>query len=583
MGVPLGIPTRLTPYRVGTVDCESISEVRDEVFVNNNTFKLLKGCNPAWFQGGELTFPPIAQKVDGFYKTRFGPAFEHNGVIYRRSDSCMRYGMRRLTNTRVPERPGYHEQLFRNQESFIRDQSTFLQHLKEKYTPHFADYMGAEEEMYKHYNDPHEKRALRIQAHDEMIEDTTCCQYKHPWLRDVLWKIKPQEWAKFGKKPRCICDLGVSASLRGFVLTNLLKFAQNDEPVDYLGGTFAFCKSPDPFELKRHFDLLRDPPGKFYFLYFSDDSCLAIRDENGDVQWFNLDISSCDSSHGAALFEALIQLMPDDSTRHDMKMLVKQCKSVLRIVSYGDKEMKIKVKPTRPVLLSGSTLTTAINNLANLLIGLSIVTRYKAAPIGQPNQTMIDAAADVGYILTGTEAVDTFHDVQFLKHSPVQDTRGEWHPMLNLGVLYRASGTCNGDLPGSKKEPVETRAATFQRSLLRGSYPYLSFDILENMRAAVGLGPTYAIKELEWKVTDNADKYPLTYVPDENIIKRYRLTQEEYLELIEVSRYPVGWFFNCTGATKVLEKDYKLRCVERTDINFSAGLEDEFGFLRQML
>jgi len=581
MGVPLGIPTRLNPHRIGTINCDQIKEVRDEPFLFNNDYKLVGG-NPDHFVNGELAFPLLPQKPDGFYKSRHGPCFETNAVIYSKSDINMKYGMRRMLGSRFPDIPGRHHQMMDAQGDFINANRSFMEYIKSIYSPAFTEYLGAEEEMYRHYNDPHEKRQLRIQSHDEMIEDNTCCQCGNIWLRDVLWKIKPQEWAKFGKKPRCICDLGVSASLRGFILTNLLKYAQNDNPVHHLGGTFAFCKSPDPFELKRHFDLLRDPPGKFYFLYFSDDSCLSIRDEKGDVQWFNLDISSCDSSHSATLFRALCELMPTDSTQEDMKVLVKQCQSVLRVVSNGDKELKILLKPKKPVLMSGSTLTTAINNLANLLIGLSIVKSYVSAPVGVTNDTMVAAAARAGYVLTGCEALETFHDVQFLKHSPIEDAKGEWHPMLNLGVLYRASGTCNGDLPGLKSVSLSERARRFQRGLLKGAYPYSRFEILEEMVKAMGRGPETFSKsksatDLQWKVTPGSGKYPVVDVPAENLIKRYRLEWWEYLELVEVARYDVGWYFNCSGASKVLKKDYGLETITSSDIQYAVGCEDEFG------
>lgn len=578
MGVPLGIPTWLTPYRVGTVDASSIPKVRDELFVYNGLFRLTKGSNPDFFRGNELTFPPDEQIADGFYKTRFGPAFEHNGVIYRKSDVNMRYGMRRLTNKRCPEKPGYHEWLFENQERFIRKEKQFFMDLKEKYSSYFSDYLGAEEEMYAHHADPHQKRAIRIQAKNEMCEAGVCTDSDHIWLRDVLWKIKPEEWAKFGKKPRCICDLGVSASLRGFILTNILKQAQNSEIIEYKGGTFSFCKSPDPFELRKQFDLLRDPPGRFHFVYFSDDSCLSIRDKNGDVQRFNLDISSCDASHGPAIFETLLGLMPTDATRRDMEALIKQCKSTLRVVSRGDKECKLKLKPRRPILMTGSTLTTAINNLANLLIGISIVSDYEPTSGRETNRFITQAAENAGYIVTGAEPLENFEDVQFLKHSPVQSDDDQWHPMLNLGVLYRASGTCNGDLPGRKTVPLLERGRIFQRSLLRSAYPYCRFDILDQMKAAMGEGLTVAVKEFEWKVTPDSDKYPPFRAASESIRRRYRLTDGEYLELLEIAGYPCGWFFNSSAASKVLTVDYGLECVSSSNVEFEGGVEDDFGF-----
>lgn len=579
MGAPVGVPTWKSPHRIGTVNATSIPEVFNEPFKSSGRLTLCKGSNPEFFKNGELSFPEGGGKPDGSYLTRGGPCFETNAIRYSRSDVNQRFGMRRLTGVRKPDKPGLHEKLCANQLEYIPKQSDFIEYLASKYAGHFKDYAGAEEEMYTHYDDPHQKRALRVQAHDEMIEEGVCCQYNHIWLRDVLWKIKPEEWAKYGKKPRCICDLGVSASLRGFILTSLLKHAQNDEVIEYEGGQFAFCKSPDPFQLKHHFDLLRNPPGKFYFLYFSDDSCLAIRDDEGGVQWFNLDISSCDASQGPALFQALIDMMPTTRTKHDMQALVKQCRAPLRVVSYSNKDNRIKLQPREELLMSGSTLTTAINNLASILIALSIVRAYKPEKIGVVNSSMERAAADAGYILTGCNALEFFEDVQFLKHSPVLDSKDTWHPMLNLGVLYRASGTCRGDVPGSKKLSLEQRFTDFQRSLLRGAYPYLSFDILNNMRESTGPGLVYKVTEFDWKVVDTTEKYPHTFIPHDSIIRRYRLEWFEYLELLETAKYGYGWYFNNSGASKVLTKDYDLETVEENNVPYVTGHPDDFGTL----
>lgn len=298
--------------------------------------------------------------------------------------------------------------------------------------------------------------------------------------------------------------------------------------------------------------------------------------------WFNLDISSCDASHGLALFDALIGVMPSDGTREDMGKLIRQCTAPLRVVSCADKYIKIKLKPKRPILMTGSTLTTGINNLANLLIGLSIVTTFVGGPIGVENEGMIYAAAKAGYILTGCTPVEYFEDVQFLKHSPVQDKYFNWHPMLNLGVLYRASGTCNGDLPGSKKESILERGTVFQRSLLRGAYPYLDFEILRKMKETCGPGKVVETKAFTWKVVADADKYPITTILDESIVRRYRLTTDEYLELVEVASYGCGWFFNTSGASKVLEKDYGLTTVEHSIVQYGVGIESDFGCNRDL-
>lgn len=542
----------------------------DELYEFNNEFTLMNKGTPQYFINGEIQFPAGDEKPDGTYRTHFGPGVSHNGRMYCDCDHCFRYAARRLLGKRKPEIQGEHERLMRNQTNFVHQNSNFLDYLREKYTPFFTAYTNSEQEMIEHYDDPHEKRALRRQAKQELCEDGRVADSVDKWVRSVLWKLKKNEWAKHKKKPRAICDLGVAASLRGFRVTNYLKTAQDETKIELEGGTFVFCKSPDPFALKEHFDKLYNPPGRFYFLYFSDDSCLSIRNPvTGKVDYYNLDISSCDASHGPAIFEALEKIMPPGWAKHDMKLLIDQCSLPLRIVSRADPRNKIYLKPTFPKLMSGSTITTAINNLANLMIGLSIVRSYEGFhPRNIENPSMVTAAAQAGYILTGCTPLETFQDVQFLKHSPVLDTNGDWQPMLNLGVLLRASGTCNGDLPGSGS--LELRARAFQRGLLLGAYPYASCEVIDEMRAAMGEGPVTMTNVFDHKVTEGSDKFPHYRLDSEEIRRRYRLNDSEYADLLDFSRSDVFTFHNSPALSKILEKDYGLSCVEKEDFTYSA-------------
>jgi hypothetical protein len=552
------------PYKIGTVQCDV-----NKPFIFNGEFTLHKKSNRDWFLNNEISFPPGLEKPDGSYRTHFGPALSHNARIYSNTNHNLRLAMRRLTGVRLPETPGAHDTLRAAQRVFIKNHYKIIHQLRDMYTPFFKEYSSSEVEMYLHYADPHQKRALRIQAHDELLETGRSADPDDIWLWSVWWKLKCREWARPGKYPRAICDLGVAASLRGFVLTSVLKKAQDETEIDFNGGTAVFCKSPDPHQMAKHFRLLHNPPGKFYFVYFSDDSCLAIRQNDGTVKWYNLDISSCDASHTELLFSALLDLVPPGQARHDMELLIKQCSAPLKIVSRVNKKHKIKLIPKSPKLYSGSTLTTAINNLANLLIALAITSSYDPLSVhdkdGQ-NLSMVAAAARVGYILTGCNPLEHFEDVQFLKHSPIFDVNGDIHAMLNLGVLLRASGTCEGDLPG--RGDIAPRARAFQRGLLLGAYPHASFEILETMRSAMGLGPIVMSNAFEWKVVTPDEPYPNFHVPAINIMRRYRLNQAEYDSILDFARCDVGYFYSSPGATKILEKDYGLETIEHEDIEY---------------
>jgi hypothetical protein len=175
---------------------------------------------------------PESSKVDGFYKTKFGGA-SHNGVIYGNTNNNLRYAVRRLFGKRVPEVPGRHEELFRMQENFVAQNEVLFSDLRFLYLRVFDDYTDSETEARLHYADPHEKKELRIKALEELKEDNKLTDPLDPWAKSVWQKLKRNEWAKPGKKPRAICDLGVACSLRGFRITNFLKNAQDSYRLDH--------------------------------------------------------------------------------------------------------------------------------------------------------------------------------------------------------------------------------------------------------------------------------------------------------------------------------------------------------------
>jgi len=532
-------------------------------FVYNGDFDVLVG--EEFFVNGQLCFPPGPEKPDGGYRSIFGPSAAHTGVINSANNGNMGLAMQRLTCKRAPETPGKHEQLFENQANFVANHIEFIARLRHLYSRFFEDYEGAEIEALLHHADPHEKRELRICAHLEMVEECINIDQNSPWSKSVLWKMKTDEWAKLNAWPRSIGDLGVVASLLGFRLTHFLKSAQSEEPIHVNGGDIVFCKTPDPFQLEKHFENLLNPPGRFYFLYFSDDSCLAIRRADGSVDWYNLDIKSCDSSHGPSIFDVFKNVFPEGHPRHDAMRLIAQCCLPLRVVSRVDKRHVLIIRPKRPMLYSGSTITTGINNLANILIALSISECVYTGAVGVNGESieLIEAAERVGYMLTGCFKLEVFEDIQFLKNSPVKDKLGRWKPMLNFGVLVRASGTCKGDLPG--RGDLEMRARAFQSGLIQGCYPYTRSEVISSMRNATGCWeePTERMKDdLRYKV-DFDSKFPPYDVDEASFCARYRLDAADYSSLLnDFARMGYGESYHGGCLSKILEKDYGLTTCE---------------------
>lgn len=519
------------------------------------------------------------RKVDGSYHSQFGFGCAHSGVVYANTNHDLRLGMGRMTKQRVPLLNGFDQYLQQQQRLFIQEHSDFVESLQEQYEWRMLECDTALAECLAHHADPHQKRELRIQGMADSIE--------HGIVFDDLWylpkrsteyKMKIFEIAKVGKVPRVIGNLGIPASLQGFRVTKYIKMAMADEPLEVNGGKIVFCPTPAPAELAQVFNDLIEPPGRFHFVLFSDDSCLSIR-VGSKILRFNVDISSCDASHTTDLFMALLAICPEHM-REDVEKLIRQCEQEITIFDRNNRQRHVTLKPNRPRLYSGSTLTTIINNLANIFIALAI----SEADI-KCERDVIKAAMRAGYVVTCEDCAD-WHKLQFLKHSPVYDTTGQIRALMNPGVLLRLSGACKGDVPGDKRTPLRERQTTMQGSLLRGAYPYTHCPLLDNMRRMAGPGnaecDAVIRKSLEYKVIhDDSDEWR---VSSEEMWTRYDLTPHEIVELEEgFGKCGYGQHYYSDGTNKVLELDYGLtgkELVERyIDIQEAVLLRNSHSYL----
>lgn len=514
------------------------------------------------------------EKRDGSYRTQFMRVFDHDGIILGDCDHNMRYGLRRLTALKDPDPlryPAlanetelehyvrYNNTLAGNQQRDFDDCGAYHDYLGSLYFPHFDNYSDALLEAEDHHADPHAKRDLRIQAWDELLGCDRVVIYDRTWTSKIELKMKRDDYAKPGKYGRCIADLGCPASLRGFKITEFLKEAMADKEVVWNGYTAVFCKKPQHDQLVSIFERLLDPPGAGFFVYFSDDSCFSTRID-GVVRIFNMDISSCDASHGPSIFEGLKMLVPP-RLRDDIDALIQQCMEPLTIYSRYDRRKRVTIRPDRPVLYSGSTITTCQNNYANLRIFRQIT---KNAHSGLPLIDAIMSAAEAaGYAVTLDECLD-YSDIQFLKHSPVYDVHGELHPLINFGVFLRASGNCRGDLPG--RGDLELRARDFQSALLTGLYPRVTCPLIELLKHECGTSTpsdaaTAAVQQQFAHKADTSAGETI-HITDAELLRRYRVTSSE-LEWFESDLHLPAFTLHCSNplTNKVFKADYDLRAA----------------------
>lgn len=572
------MPEQRGAVLIGTSTCDPSTWTEHKPFYFNNEFT----SKSEFFVKGEICFPIVpefASATDSTYRTVFWSYVDHNGIILANNDVNVKYAFRRMSGLRqppddylpdLPERVRYQvfdTDLKSRQASFIEKNQDFLLRLNSLYSSYFVYYLGMEEECHLHYDDPHVKKRIRVDAYNELLDSKTL--FKPLWVRHVLYKLKKDEWARPNKYARMIGDLGVAASLQGFRVTDFMKVAEANEPTVTNGIESQFIKAPNQLVLRQVFEKLIDPPLRGYFCYFSDDSCFSIR-VNNVVYRFNIDISSCDASHTPSLFQALRDITPNVAAG-DMQRLIDQLKLPIKIRSVSNPKNTVLLysKDGKPHLYSGSTLTTRINNLANQLISLALSQAdFSNCHCYNDVVAVIKAAClNVGYIVTCQIASEYSH-VQFLKHSPVYDVNGRLQPLLNLGVLLRSSGICHRDLPG--RGDIQERGRLFQRALLTGIYSNVSFPLIDRMRLSV-VGASPSIRDQKWidhmlqpllqyKVCDNVEPFQVSF---EESFRRYShlSTQYDFAELMQ--DYGDGSFGTVVAnvaANSILTMDYSLGC-----------------------
>jgi len=398
---------------------------------------------------------------------------------------------------------------------------------------------------------PHPKRKLRALALKEIDDHGQAGDY---WSSSVWWKMKLDEYAKPGKYPRVIVDLGVAASLEAAAWIERAKKSIADKILRYNGWVYVFCGTPEPDLVMKYMDMIwhnrLDADG--YHLVFSDDSVIATY-VDGDWRVFNADISTCDASHTSSLFTFLMDFFDAPESVRDV--LNKQVMADIRV---GVKKAPpVFMRPRGFYLQSGSVMTTLINTIAQLVMFSCLCSRTYNV-----EADIIRAAADTGYVIT-LERCILYEDIQFLKMSPTRSISGSYHACLNLGVILRASGTCRGDVPKFRKRRcLEVDALHFQHNLMSGMLNRIYHEHL-NLLSPYGVDRSeYKLKIAQEYV--NAIRY-MTAGPciayNDDIYRRYRLTTSEIAELnYFFANTKYGDVAYGTSIDKILSKDYGLSC-----------------------
>lgn len=366
------------------------------------------------------------------YSTLFGPCFWGPWNVYGSSQHNLERAFTRSCSVRASESELVSNQARISPRNWRRGghkvRLAIFWELRRRITRVLREFTHEFDEQIKYALSPHIKLSLRKRALADLINQANMYGL---FVYHINGKLKLYEKAKPGKYPRLIGDYTTPGSLLGGFLCAVAK--KQFGVLQHHEVRFEFISSIEPEVLDTMGErILSSPTPQFY--YHSDDGLCSF-----SGRLFESDISSCDMSNGDSIFGTAAWLFKDTPYHDLMERTIKQCTNIVKLRN-PEGAGCIKLKPTRPKELSGTVLTTLLNNIASLNIFISASVDGLTTP-----GAFVESAKKAGYNITMAErsSLDT---AQFLKHS--WDTTV--HPprsWLNLGAMLRSFGSCDGPMP----------------------------------------------------------------------------------------------------------------------------------------
>jgi hypothetical protein len=536
-------------HETGLINFIPSTQIVNKIFVNNGKFSVLSGKEYFDTTTCTLKFSKPAdrrgEREHHTYRTLFGYNFAHDGHILDNTPEVLSQALRRHMCLREADVVGYDAQLTASQQEWIHGNYGFIHESFNSLfgTSHWENDMRSS--AYDLQFLPHSKRALRESAYHDIEIDGS--YGRDAWLSSVVFKLKKDEIAKFNKYGRIIVDLKIPASLQGAQWANDMKHYMGDRDVVLKNCLYHFVTKPSPDRIKYVFETCLSSTYTMVMFVFSDDAIFAHKSLKGWKQ-YNLDFSSCDSSHTSCLFLSMFNVLncPSDLRLAYIKQIMAD---VIVKNPYGGKE-KIRFKPTSMYLQSGITITTLVNSYAWFLCFLKMT-----------NETIncvddvVTSCEGLGYIVTYEECNQP-EDMTFLKSNPVLCLCcNEYQPLMNLGVIFRASGTCKGSLKG--KGNINLRAIKFQSEVMNGLCCTIDNTILNRLNPRQSSHKYIDENSAMRNMLHTGVKH--TY-SNEALFKRYGLDSLELQILdadVEAVSHP-GRICYSVSVAKILKKDYGL-------------------------
>jgi len=300
---------------------------------------------------------------------------------------------------------------------------------------------------------PSVKKALR-QAFFKGITDHAL---DNLLVKNLSAQIK-EELAKPGKVPRLFVAY-VAGCIYASELPEFAKVALS-KPVIINKGKEVFTihmfTKPEMSEIEKLFQLAiqdNSTPGIHHIFIYSDDSCFMGCTSTGRRYMYNVDISSCDSSNGPAIFRMVGELVavydPDRAVG-----LINMCRLPMTLLNPNQKGEKIVIDISDPFEGSGTVLTTILNMVASYCIASAFAAMLFLNPECDIAENIVAGAAYVGHKVTIQNCNLTPEKIQFLKLSPIRgvnaDGQEDYYLTRNLGCILRSLGKTDQDFEPKK-------------------------------------------------------------------------------------------------------------------------------------
>jgi hypothetical protein len=375
----------------------------------------------------------------------------------------------------------------------------------------------------------HQKAVLRRWVMDQFPGALTP---EYPaYCREMTAEVK-DEPLKEGKAPRLFFSLGFAAPLFAGHVPELGKAAMKGERrvlfEDFVLYTvYTDENTPEHIAtvFSRMHQVVNSAERAVYFVYFSDDSVLAHNLTDEPVYW-NVDISGCDASNGygvfALLFAFLVRLgLP----RSCVLGLFEQCTKRFRIRNPMCDDEWLLCSFLTFFQVSGTVLTTVINNWANLIVVSAMCAAFQNKEFSPAAIQKWAAAA--GYELT-IECCKYFEDVTFLKRAPMVTVEGGFAAPLVSGTILRTFGVIQCELdervvPGSARWDLTRRSRAFLGAVIQGYKNEPHTPVLDALRRAFPPSDSAVIEAKFLRPDSPGD---IRHVDILSYCRRYRLSPE---------------------------------------------------------